>query len=218
MKTQAPLIVADEPLLRLGIRHFLSETAGGQRCLEADTAATALKQQAEHHPALIILCACGKPADTVRLIRDLRRRVRGQAVLIVRRVAEAEHVQVCLGAGALGYVMAVDELPELQLACAAVLKKDLHISRLATRHLQLNSSSKSARPTKTTLPEGLLSAREREVLQLLASGCGCKEMSAQLGIIVKTIETHQHRMKEKLNLRHCSELKRLATGASVLPA
>lgn len=212
MKTLTSLIVANEPLLRLGIRHFLVESAGMRNCLEADTAVGALKQQADHQPALIILCAGEKPMDTVRLIRDLRRRARGQSVLVVSRVAGADHLQDCLSAGALGFVVAEDDLTELQLACAAVLKKDLHISRLAAKHLQLGNGHKKAHQDKSTSPTQLLSVREREVFQLIGSGCGCKEVSNQLGISVKTVQTHQKRMKEKLNLLHCSDLKRLAAG------
>jgi DNA-binding NarL/FixJ family response regulator len=218
MKALTPLIIAEEPLLRLGLRHFLTEIAGVKHCVEAATAVAALKQQAEHHPELILLCSSGKSADTVRLIRDLRRRVRGQALLVISRTAAGEHVQECLDAGALGYVLSHDEISELQLAFAAVLKKDLHVSRNAAKHLHLGQGTRSKADAKAAVPQSLLSTREKEVFQLIGNGCGCKEIATELGISIKTVESHQDRMKDKLNLCNCSELRRLAKSTATLTA
>ncbi len=212
MASVIPLIVSAEPLTLLGLKCFLGEEAGMKTCLEAMTATDALRQQAEHRPALVILC--GIEEQAVRLIRLLVRRSRSQIVLVVSRVTEPDHVQNCLGAGALGYVTMEEGLPELRLACAAVLNRDLHVSRRAARHLVMGGRSMAEAGERTRTGHAQikqLSEREQEVFKLMGAGSGCKEMACQLGISVKTVETHQQRMKDKLEVRTCAELKRMAT-------
>ena len=213
MAAVIPLIVAAEPLTLLGLRCFLGEVAGLKTCLEATTATEALRQQAEHRPGLVILC--GGEGQAVRLIHLFRRRCKSQLVLVVSRVTEPGHVQSCLEAGALGYVTMEEGLPELRLACAAVLGGNLHVSRLATRHLSIGGGGGAEAGSRKGLAcLKLLSEREQEVFHLMGTGSGCKEMACQLGISVKTVETHQKRMKEKLEVRTCAELKRLAVQAA----
>ena len=66
-------------------------------------------------------------------------------------------------------------------------------------------------------PASGFSAREQEVFDLVGDGCGCKEIAGKLGISVKTVETHQMRMKQKLGVERSSELRRLAQdGASII--
>jgi DNA-binding NarL/FixJ family response regulator len=210
-----PLIVSHEPLMRLGMRRFLEEEVEMRQCLEAATPADALNQQAAHQPALVLLCVCQQQMDAVRLIRDLRRKRQQQAVLVVSRKVEADHVSLCLRAGALGYVCSQDPLQELRMACAAVLRGDIHVSRQAAQGLRAVLSGPRA---MTKNGQGMsaaaapLSEREREVFALVGDGCGSTEIARKLSISVKTVETHQQRIKVKLGVERSAELRRLAVA------
>ncbi len=63
-----------------------------------------------------------------------------------------------------------------------------------------------------------LTAREKEVLGLLAAGSTARESSAQLGISPRTVEFHRENLKEKLGVRSIAELTRIAIDAGLLPA
>ncbi|HCN76949.1 MAG TPA: hypothetical protein DIT13_07120 [Verrucomicrobiales bacterium] len=205
------LIVSKEPLVRLGMRHFLMESAGISVCLEACGSMDAMRQLMEHKPALVIVFACDRPLEVVRLVRELRRKRRSQPVLVVSRTAEEDHVRRCLDAGVLGYTTTGDDLNELRLACAAVMRGDMHLSKSAARVIQgANGHSKNWHGGMPASGTKALTVREVEVFRLMGSGLGCKELAAQLGISVKTVETHQMRLKEKLQARSCDELRNLA--------
>lgn len=209
MKNEIVLIVTEEPLMRLGLRHFLLHEMGLKLCVEAGNFTQALKQQAEHEPALVILFFCEQAqAETVRLVRELRRRRRQQAVLVVARTLAREHVQECIASGALGYVRGADGLAELRLACTSVLRGDLHVTQEAARALQRVTQQGATRK----VPLEVLTLREREVLALMGRGVKGVDLAAQLGISVKTVETHQKHLREKLELKNITELWLLAGG------
>ena len=113
------------------------------------------------------------------------------------------------------YITTEDVLTELSVACAAVMRGDLHLSRAVVREMKtgpgapplLGSRRVAARAEP---PRESLSNREREVFDLIGRGHGCKEIAGRLGISVKTVETHQQRIKDKLGLENCAELRRLA--------
>ncbi len=209
MKNEIVLIVAEEPLMRLGLRHFLLQEMGLKLCVEAGNFTQALKQQAEHEPALVILFFCEQAQEeTVRLVRELRRRRRQQAVLVVARTLAREHVQECIASGALGYVRGADGLAELRLACLCVLRGDLHVTQEAARALQRVPQQGATRK----VPLEVLTLREREVLALMGRGVKGVDLAAELGISVKTVETHQKHLREKLELKNITELWLLAGG------
>ena len=206
------LLVAHEPLMRLGLRHFLIHEMSLRRCTEAATAHEALDAQAAHHPALVVLASCGASGEAARLIRDLRRCRADQRVLVVGRAAEPDHVRRVLQAGALGYVTSLDDLAELRIAVASVMSGSLHVSKSSAAGVmtEWRGGPNAARQEGTELSLGTLSDRELEVFRLVGRGLGCKEIAAALHISVKTVETHKMRMKEKLGLTTASQLLRLA--------
>ncbi|MEQ1750912.1 MAG: response regulator transcription factor [Prosthecobacter sp.] len=209
-----PLIVCTEPLLRLGLYHFLQELKL-TNCLQAATAEQALRLHAEHRPALVIISTGERQIDVPRLVRELRRRRREQAVLVISREPRPEHVRHCLEAGVRAYITTEDVLTEVSVACAAVMRGDLHLSRSIVREMKTGHSApplpgKLRVGARQESPRESLSSREREVFDLIGGGHGCKEVAGRLGISVKTVETHQQRIKDKLGVGNCAELRRLA--------
>lgn len=214
MTTMLPLIVSTEPLLRLGLFHFLQELKL-TTCLQAATAEQALNLHAEHRPALVIISTGERQMDVPRLVRDLRRRRREQAVLVISRDPRPEHVRHCLEAGVCAYITTEDVLTEVSVACAAVMRGDLHLSRAVVREMKTGQGAPPLPGSRRVAarheaPRQSLSNREREVFDLIGGGHGCKEIAGRLGISVKTVETHQQRIKDKLGVEHCAELRRLA--------
>lgn len=215
MNPVIPMIVSTEPLLRFGLRHFLRES-GMSKCLEAETAEVAMDLIGKLTPGIVLVCADPGQMDVPKIVRHLRRCRRTLPMLIISRERGAEHVRLCLEAGAQAYLTHEDALAELGLACATLLRGGLHLSGAVAKALLSLKGSKRAMTNPPT-PEGrALSTREKEIFQLVGYGCGCKEIAGRLGISVKTVETHQLRMKHKLGVERSSELRLLAkAGAPV---
>lgn len=213
-KPESALIVAEEPLMRLGLKQFLHQEMHLHACVEAATAAQALRLQMQHLPTLVVVFFCDQSqTEAVRLVRELRRQRRQQAVLVVARVMDRAHVQACISAGVLGYVLGSDGLVELRLACLSVLRGDLHITQVAAKALQ--GSHRVGAEQRERLRE--LSLRERQVLDLMGKGVKGVDLAARLGICVKTVETHQKHLKEKLELPNITELWLLAAQIAAKP-
>lgn len=210
MSAVLPLIVSTEPLLSFGLRHFLKES-GMLRCLEAETMEMALELVGRFRPGIVLVCAEPGQMEVTRLLRQLRRGARSLPMLVISRDKSCEHVQRCLEAGAQAYLTHGDALAELGMACATVLRGGLHLSAAVVKGLLPARPGRSAAAAQP-VTDACLSTREREVFALVGCGCGCKEIAGRLGISVKTVETHQMRMKQKLGVERSAELKRLAEG------
>ena len=216
MSTILPMIISPEPLLRLGLRHFLREHHM-PHCLEAESKADARRLMAEHAPGLVIIAGVEGREDLPRLMRDLRRQRRGLPFLVLCRSQAPEQVRLFLQADGCAYITYEDALAEVSMACASVLRGGLHVSRPLARSLQGYLGAGKAARSLVKRPASGFSAREQEVFDLVGDGCGCKEIAGKLGISVKTVETHQMRMKQKLGVERSSELRRLAQdGASII--
>jgi len=212
-----PLIIAHEWLIRRGLRHFILEECKLTQCYEASAAEEALRLVVAHRPTLVILCLCHTEMDSVRLIRELRRKRKTLAILVCSRVPDPDHVLRCLDAGAHGFVSSEDDAEELKIACTAVQDGGFHLSRRASRGVKLHHPRKEAFVGKAKNLSEHLSDREKEVFDLLGQSIGCKDSSLRLGISPKTVESLYSRMKEKLEVKTTAELKRLAIAAAHEP-
>jgi DNA-binding NarL/FixJ family response regulator len=129
--------------------------------------------------------------------------------------ADADYVAEAFRAGAMGYLLKRAAASELITAIRAVLKGNHYVSPLVTRNALevLISSSK---------PEGKfsnsLTARQREVLQLVAEGRSRKEISGILNISVKTVEFHKRQLMRNLNLQTSADFTRYAIEHGIITA
>jgi DNA-binding NarL/FixJ family response regulator len=116
------------------------------------------------------------------------------------------HVHAALGAGAAGYVVKSAASRELIEALDAVCRGKGYVSPAVARHLV--DSLQGRRSSANCIDA--LTAREREVLCMLADGLSTKEVAAQLGVSTKTAETHRASLMKKLDIHKVSALVRLA--------
>jgi DNA-binding NarL/FixJ family response regulator len=213
MHTPSVLLICYEPLLRLGLRHFLLSEAGFAKCDVAVSLPGALDCLMKLRPTLVVLassCECG---DLPRVVRDIRRCQADARVLLLVRPGESDLLHRVVEAGALGFATLVDGLDELKCALAAVLEGSFHVSRLAMAGMKVHVDARSSGPVAVDVK--LLSDREKEVFECMGRELGTKDIAFKLGISVKTVETHQKRIKEKLHLRKTAEVKLAAATGKV---
>lgn len=201
------LVVDGEPLTRAGLVACVRHWKNHRLCGQAKDAPEARRLCAEARPDLIIvvLPAAG---DGCGLIRDLPRLHRAVGIVAVGARGDRETVERVLRAGARGYVRRSDDLEELRQACAAAVQGKFHMSHGANQALL----SELAHPPRAggAGDRGRLSERERTVFELIARELGATAIARELGVSVKTVETHQRRIREKLDLPTAEALRQRA--------
>lgn len=212
------LIVDDHAIVRAGLRLLIS----GQQDMivvgEAGSTQEGIDAAERLAPdvALIDLSLPGEGGiEAIRQLRRTRPRVRTVALTMHD---DPVYLRSVLSAGGSGYVVKRAADSELLDAIRTVREGRPFISpMLAEAEAQEPPASPQASdPAEAEEALARLSARERQVLVLLAHGHTHAEMAEQLGISVKTVETHRARLSEKLGLKTRADLVRLALDAGLL--
>jgi len=186
------LVADDHRLFRDGLRTLLErdaglEVVGGAGCAMAGS-----------RPG-------SNGAGTTRGLRADHPEV---AVLMLSMHADHRFVVEALRAGALGYVPKDCEFSELRAAIRTVNGRQLFLSpSLAGRVVRDYLALMGDRPDSAF---SVLSAREREVLQMLAEGRSAKDIAVALGVSIKTVESHRKNVMDKLDIHSVAELTKYA--------
>ena len=209
MSAAAPrvLIVDDHALFRAGVRTLLGEQVEvvGE-CGDVDSAVAAIE---ELEPDVVLLDVHMPGGGGVEVIRRVAARRPAQRFLALSVSDAPEDVIAVIRAGARGYVTKTISGPELADAVARVRDGDAVFSpRLAG--FVLDAFAGEFAPAEVDPELDQLTAREREVLQLIARGYMYKEIALELGISAKTVEAHVSAVLRKLQLSNRHELSRWA--------
>ncbi len=203
------LIVDDHPLLRHGLAALIKSVPELEVCGEAATCAAALEAIREHTPDLVIVDIALDGADGLDLIKAMKARHPEIPALVLSMYDEALYAERALRAGARGYVNKQQLDDTLLVAIRRVLNGEMYLSektgaRFAAKFLGGATLEKDS-------PLAVLTDRELEVFRLIGQGLCTREISQQLHLSVKTIESYREHIKQKLALESGAELVRRAT-------
>ncbi len=173
----------------------------------AQTPAQALRLLNEVQPDVVVLDLALAEGHGLELIKDIRAHGHEVLILVFTIFEEEAYAVRCLKAGARGYVTKHETALRLLSGIRDVLNGDYAVSR---KVLNAFLDSSVHRPSHSVASIHSLRDRELEVFGLMGEGIGTREIAARLGRSVKTIETYQARIKEKLNLNTATALKREA--------
>lgn len=212
------LIVDDHAIVRAGLRLLISGQEDMTVVGEAGSTQDGIDAAERLSPdvALIDLSLPGEGGiEAIRQLRKTRPRVRTVALTMHD---DPLYLRSVLSAGGSGYVVKRAADSELLAAIRAVREGRSFVSPMLE---EAEAQDVAAVPQVNGLVDAeealaRLSARERQVLVLLAHGHTHSEMAEQLGISVKTVETHRARLSEKLGLKTRADLVRLALDAGLL--
>jgi DNA-binding NarL/FixJ family response regulator len=201
------LIVDDHPLVRHGLASLIGPQSDLAVCGEAATPAEALSAIQRLRPDLAIVDLSLGDDDGLDLVKTIAARHRDVPVLICSMHKESAYAERALRAGARGYVMKQEPDEVLLAAVRRVLSGQIHVSEAVASRMLL----KLVNPRAASGPSvDQLSDREYEVFRLIGRGVGPSDIARQLGVSVKTIETHREGIKRKLNLASAHDLLRAA--------
>lgn len=202
------LLVDDHRILRKGLQALLEREEDFKVVAEASNGREAVKLAKTKRPHVVIMDIGMSDLNGLEATRQIMVETRNVKVLALSMHSDSRFVRAMLQGGASGYLLKDVAFEELADAIRTVVANRIYLGSGISdvvvkdylRHLPAQESTK----------EGILTLREREVLQLLAEGKCTKELGQLLFISVKTVETHRKRIMDKLDLHTIAELTKYA--------
>ena len=205
------LIVDDHAVVRSGLRRLLQGVADIE-VVEAADGAEALAVFGAEQPDVAIIDVNLPGMGGLELLRRLLAARPSMRALIFSMHAEPIYATQALRAGALGYVSKIAPPGEIIDAIRSVAAGTIHIDRQIAQELAL--SGIEGRPSREA---PALSARDAELLRLLAEGRSLSEMAEAIGVSYKTVANSLSLLKSRLGVANTSELIRLAIKGGYAP-
>lgn len=216
MKPMRILIADDHEVVRHGIRALLESHDGWEVVGEAVTGRQAVDEAQELQPDLVIMDISMPEMNGLEATRHIRKELPEAEVLVLSVHDSEQLVREVLEAGARGYVLKSDAGRDL-IAAVETLCRHKPFFTAKISEMMMEGFIKAGTPSEPGKPSlSVLTAREREIVQLLAEGQSNKEVADTLGISVKTVETHRSHVMAKLNLHSMSDLVRYAVRNQII--
>jgi DNA-binding NarL/FixJ family response regulator len=207
------LLVDDHALVRAGIRSLLGAMADVQVVGEAASGEEGLEMAEREQPDVVLMDIAMKRLTGLEAAARLRERHPSIRVVILSMHSGEEYVLQALRAGAVGYLLKDAATGELELALRTVIRGESWLSPSVSRQVVEGYVQRSS---TDAVPE-VLTARQREVLRLVAGGKSTKEIAFFLNLSVKTVETHRAQIMERLGIRDVAGLVRYALRTGLIP-
>lgn len=207
MKTKI-LLVDDHAILREGLRSLIDKYDSATVVGEAGDGAEAVRLAAELQPDLVLMDLTMPIMNGIEATREITGGLPHIKVLILTMESDRFFVVEALKAGATGYLLKDTVFSELEEAINAVAAGSVYLPHKVSELLV--KEFLQCIPEETTVVYQGLTAREREILQLVADGKCTKEIASLLDISSKTVENQRHAIMQKLNLFSIAELTKYA--------
>jgi DNA-binding NarL/FixJ family response regulator len=214
------LLVDDHELVRAGFRALLASLSQVQVVAEAADGRAALALVAAHQPDVVLMDISMPELNGLEATMQIVKGFPHTRVIILSMHASEDHVVLALRKGASGYLLKGARQAELDLAVRSVARGEIYLSPLAAKHIRADYRQKGGAPNAVAVREAhssdRLTARQREVLQLIAEGHSIKQISQTLGISAKTAETHRAHIMQRLDIHDLAGLVRYAIRAGII--
>lgn len=208
-------LVDDHALVRAGIRSLLEQMPDVEVVLETSDGRRVGKQLRDVDADLLLLDIALPGLNGLDVAARVRREHENLAIIMLSMYSNEEYVLQALRSGANGYLLKDSATAELELALQAVRQGKTYLSpgiskTLIDEYLQ--------RPDKAKSPLERLTARQREILQLVAEGHTTRRIAELLSVSVKTVETHRAQLMTRLEIRDVAGLVRYAVRTGLVSA
>lgn len=207
------LLAEDHRILREGLRNLLSTASGLEVIAEAADGREAVEKVATASPDLVLMDLGMPGLNGIDATHKIRKENTDVKILVLSMHSDRRMVSESLRAGANGYVLKGSSTEELVRAIQSVMAGNTYLCPEVAGIVvdgYLNRDPHSPPPTAS-----VLTAREREVLQLLAEGGSTKEIASKLELSPKTVDTHRQQIMKKLGLHSVAELTKYAIRAGL---
>jgi DNA-binding NarL/FixJ family response regulator len=208
-------IVDDHPIVREGLAQMINREPDLAVCGDAQAMQEALQAIEVHKPHILIVDISLNGPDGLDLLKSIRSKDPSLPVLILSMHDEAIYAERALRAGANGYIMKQEATERVLIALRRILNREIYVSdRVADKMLRRFVGGGRSNGVKRS-PLEALSDRELEVLHLIGDGHGTRQIAQELHLSIKTVESYQSHLKEKLSLSNSRELMQYAIQAAM---
>src|ERR1043166_426833 len=197
------LILDDHPMMREGLSQLINHSLGLTVCGEAGSGREALDLIGKLKPDLVLADISLPDTNGLDMVKNIRAMFPGTSVLVISMHDESMYAERVLRAGGRGYIMKQEGGRKILEAIQRVLSGQVYVSEKMSATL-LGALSGQSGDGKTPIAQ--LSDREFEIFQLMGQGKGTRAIASQLGLSVKTVETHRAAIKTKLKVQTATEL------------
>ncbi|WP_405621008.1 response regulator [Streptomyces sp. NBC_01508] len=208
------LLADDHALVRRGVRLILDGEPDLTVVAEAGDGAEAIELAREHRPDLAILDIAMPRMTGLQAARELSRLLPDTRILILTMYDNEQYFFEALKSGASGYVLKSVADRDLLEACRAAMRDEPFLYPGAVTALIRNYLDQVRRGE--SVPDKAVTAREEEILKLVAEGHSSKKIADLLVISAKTVERHRANLLQKLGLKDRVELTRYAIRAGLI--
>ena len=209
MKKITVLLVDDHTVVRQGLRAVLATQEDIEVVGEAENGREAITLTRKLSPDVVLMDVAMPIVNGMQATRQILKHNPGTKVLVLTSYGDDECVAQLMEAGAVGYLLKQTAANELPRALREVRKGKAFFSPVIAKHLRWEAEA-AFRIGTSAKSNKQLTAREAEVLQLVAEGCSNKHAASRLGISIKTIEKHRQQVMNKLNIHEVAGLTRYA--------
>jgi DNA-binding NarL/FixJ family response regulator len=209
------LIADDHAILRDGIRALLALSSDIEVVGEAADGREAVDRCRRLDPDVLLMDVAMPGLGGLEATLEIRRENARVKILVLTQYEDREYVRRFLGAGVSGYVLKKAAASDLQSAIRAAHEGGLVLDPKVAKEI-VTGSVREAAGAAAPDPYDTLTAREKQVLKLVAEGRSSKEAAQVLGISVKTAMSHRERVMEKLDLHSRTELIKFALKKGVI--
>ena len=202
------LIVDDHPVFCLGMSELINKESDLFVCGSVELAKKTCEAIGRLSPDLAIVDISLKDGNGIDLVEKIKIDFPGLPVLVLSMYDESLYAERALMAGARGYIMKQEAVASVVKAIRKVLGGEVYASAAVKEKVFQRLTSPQLSSGKS--PLDVLTNRELEVFRLVGEGLSTKEIAERLHLSIKTIGTYRENLKEKLNLKHFTELVKVA--------
>ena len=216
MKNLRILLADDHSLMRRGLKAILESKPAWEVCAEAHTGREAVTKAAQLRPDVVVLDVCMPELNGIEATRQIRKASSRTEVLILS-VHHSDHlIREVIDAGARGYLVKSDSDRDLVAAVESLSHHKPFFTAHATEMLLSGYAGEAPVENPDASMAQRLTAREREIVQLLAEGKTSKEVASVLNISAKTAETHRAHIMRKMEFHSVGQIVRYAVRNQII--
>jgi DNA-binding NarL/FixJ family response regulator len=202
------LLADDHKIVREGLRALLNKKPDFEVVAEAENGRMALQVAREVMPEVIIMDLTMPDVNGIEATRQLIAALPDVKVIALSMHSDNRLVVGMLNAGASGYLLKDCAFEELENAIRSVVANEIYLSPKITRNIIEYHVRNSTLVQSSAF--SVLTARERQILQLLAEGKNTKQMAVSFKVSIKTVESHRKHIMKKLDIHSVSGLTKYA--------
>jgi DNA-binding NarL/FixJ family response regulator len=210
------LLADDHAIVRQGLCALLNSDGHFSMVGQARTGREAVDMATTLRPDVILMDIAMPVLNGLEATRQILQSNPAAKIVILSAHSDDEYVERMRSAGVVGFLEKQTSAEILTKALREVDRGNTFFSPSIARRMTSNPNTARDRSGQIKGNGTRLTSRESEVLQLVAEGSANKQVAAQLGISIKTVEKHRQNLMDKLNIHDLATLTRYAISAGVI--